>query len=532
MSQFSLPVRKARPWAVLGLGLFIFICTPFLLAAANGNIVAGLAPILALGFAYGLWKLPLRTSALGLLFLVLSSEYIFEAPFEGLWSSPFAPVGQLLFLNLSAVTGIPAFRLPAVDFLIFAMLIIHGYRRATGSTIDGPGVPNARVLNELLFISLATVIALEVWGMLRGGDFNESLWQLRQLLLLPLIAFLFMGALRGDHSDYRAIMRVCITAALIKAVESIFFYWAIVRPGGHDPEFATSHSDTLNYVLILMVTVALLFELPTKRNFFWAFTWVPVVYYGMLINDRRLAYVSMMMCFVTLMMVMPRNNAKRTILRSLIILSPLILAYTAAGWNSLNPVFGGAQLIKSLIYGDPSQAGADYRDIENYDLLGTWDEYPIIGSGFGHKFEEPIKLPDISFAMPTYQYHPHNSLLWLWGIGGALGFTGLWMWLVGAILLAARSYRHATHPWDRVAALGVVFMALIHLNQCFADMGTRTYFGSFLMGLAAAVVSQLAVRTGAWPAPTNRPVNEKESTALAVIPPGTPEAAAAAQSQA
>ena len=482
----------------MALGAFAVI-SGLAVAAGNGNPLVAVAPVLAVVGGLILFHAPLRTTVLGVLFLVMVVDYLPEGPQSGLWQSPLFPIAMALFLNLSATTGIGFLRFPGLDVLLLLLLALAIYRRATGSKIDPPATPSVRVLNHLLFLSWLTLMIWEGYGVSQGGDFNESLWQIRQLLLFPLMTFLFLQAFSGTVAEFKLVAKVFIVAAVFKSIIGIYFLYFIVRPMGVVVEFTTSHSDTLMFVPLLAMQIALLFERPSLSNWKRAGLWVPIVVWGMIANDRRLAYVSLAGSFMCIFLMNPWKGPKRSVARTLLLASPLIIAYVAAGWNSRNPVFGGAQLVKSLIKGDQAQAGADYRDIENFDLLATWSNNKFMGTGFGHKFEEPVKLPDISFAMPTYQYHPHDSILWLWGILGIFGFSGIFAPIVGGVFVAARAYHKSTNVYDRVMAMTAICMVITHINQCFGDMGTRTYFGSLLTGLCLALASKLAMRVGAWP---------------------------------
>jgi hypothetical protein len=468
-------------------------------AIVGGNPVLFMAPAVAVGAVYAVWKAPTKWTALGLIFLMWTADYLPEGPQGGIWNSPLHPIGEFLFFNLSATTGIGALRVAGLDFMVFVLLAVGALRRALHSRADPPTTPSVRPLSLLLLLQSAAVILFDIWGAGTGGDFNESLWQLRQLVTMPLMAMLFLHAIGGSHADLRTISKTAIIAAMWKSFVGMYFIWFIARPSVKIFEFTTSHSDTLLFVPLSGMQLALFFEKPYARTWRDALKWLPIVIYGMILNDRRLAYVSLMGVFLCFMLMYPKQNKlRRGFLRFLIVMSPVIVLYVAAGWNSLSPVFGGAQLVKSLIKGDQAQAGADYRDIENYDVLYTWSENAIIPLGFGKKFQEPVKLPDISFVMPTYQFHPHNTILWMWTIGGVIGFTFFFAPLVAGVFLAARVFRRATHYLDRVAAMTVIAMVIAHINQCFGDMGTRTYFGSMGCALALAVISKVAVRTGAW----------------------------------
>lgn len=224
--------------------------------------------------------------------------------------------------------------------------------------------------------------------------------------------------------------------------------------------------------------------------------WVPIVVWGMVLNDRRLAYVSLAAALVAIFALQPATHFKRRLLRGAVLLAPLVLLYLAVGWNLEGRVWGGAQVVKSLVLGDPTQAGADYRDMENANVVATWWEHAVLPMGFGFKFSEPIPLPDLSRVWATFQYHPHNQLLWLWTIGGVFGFTLLFAPRVLGLWLAARAYPRLKTPQDRTAALACIAMIIASLNQVYGDLGTRSFFVAVLGALAVAVAAKLAVRSG------------------------------------
>lgn len=469
--------------------------------ATDGNPAAVAAPVVAV---VGLWllvRLPVRLTALGMVFLLLVVDYPSEVPYSNLWQSPFHGLGRMLFVNLSALTNISALRFPLFDLMVVVLLAIRSWRVAHDDRRDDSGVPKVRALDRALYASLVAVAALSLWGTATGGSFNEGLWQLRHLLVFPAAAFLFLGSLKGTEAELRLVARLAVAAALVKSLCGIYFIYFVVRPRGLVVEFTSSHSDTLLFVSVLAGWVAWFFEQPTRAKLARGLWWVPIVVWGMVLNDRRLAYVSLAGALLAIYFMQPPTRLKRSLQRLVVLLVPVAVLYTAVGWNRTGTVWGTAQLLKSLVVGDPAQAGADYRDMENANVISTWSSHPIVPLGFGHKFHEPLKLPDISHMMPTYQYHPHNSLLWMWAIGGVFGFTLIFgPWVVG-LLLAARAYRRLTRPFERAAMLTAIALIISHLNQVYGDMGTRSHFGSVLGALAVALAAKLAVRSGAWARP-------------------------------
>lgn len=465
----------------------------------DGNPAAVLAPAIIGVIVWMVVTLPIRLSAMGIVLLLLVADYPPELPYENLWVSPFNLLGRLLFTNLSTLTGIGLLRLPLIDMMVIGLLVLRAWRRSHHAAIDLPGPPPVQALNRALLISVGMVLVLDVVGTATGGNFNESLWQLRHLLLFPLCAFLFIGSLRGTEAELRTIARILLAGALVKALCGIYFVYGVLRPSGGYTEYTTSHSDTLLYVSVFGGYIAYFFERPrwaTIRDHLW---WLPIVFWGMVLNDRRLAYVSLGGSVLAIYLLQPNTWLKRRLFQLFLVTLPVAAMYLSVGWGRGERIFQPVQIVRSLVEGEVKAAGADYRDIENADVISTWAAHPLLPLGFGHKFHEPIKLPDISMSMPTYQYHPHNQFLWMWAIGGIFGFTLMFLPWVVALFLAARAHKFLRRPFERAAALTIICLIIAQLNQVFGDMGTRSHFGSILGGLAVALAAKLAVRSGAWP---------------------------------
>jgi len=143
--------------------------------------------------------------------------------------------------------------------------------------------------------------------------------------------------------------------------------------------------------------------------------------------------------------------------------------------------------------------------VENFNLIATWQKNPLLGTGYGHGFDEVMKLADISHLFEDYLYHPHNSVLGLLAFGGAVGFTGVWLFVPLTVFFATRSYRRAHLPQWRAGALVCFAIVIAYTNQCFGDMGITSWYGMILMALSVTVTGKLAILTGAW-LPSRAPV--------------------------
>jgi O-antigen ligase len=162
-------------------------------------------------------------------------------------------------------------------------------------------------------------------------------------------------------------------------------------------------------------------------------------------------------------------------------------------------------MIRSITDSD-SDGSTKWRDYENWNLVFTVADHPVLGSGFGHEYAERWQLPDISSMYRQYRYMPHNSVLGLWASVGVVGFCLIWTLVVAGVFLAARSYRYATRPDHKALALGALGITVAYINQCYGDIGAHAWAGVFVLVPALVSVGKLAVVTGAWPARRRRTI--------------------------
>jgi O-antigen ligase len=487
--------RRNPLWPLFGL-MGLFLAT--LAAMALGNPLAGIGVPVMAGIAYALYRLPLKVSAISVMALAFFCEGL-EIPLGGFWPAPFAGLARVMLINMSAFTGIGALRAPLVDLLTVGLCIAASYRdKRDGWTSQ---LPMVRPMNVALTVSAVTLVALDLLGTARGGDFNESLWQLRHTLLFPLRVLLLLRALDGTVDELKTIGKVVIGVTILKSLIGIYFLREVAEPLGRDPEFTTSHTDTLLFVPVLAIFINLMIERFTWKNMFSCLPWVAIVLYGMNCNDRRLAYVCLAFCGIASLLLAPWTRFKKILARTVIYGGPLFVLYAMAGWSSTGGrFFFLARLARSLLEGDPTQVNeADYRDLENMDVMYSWSTSPLVPNGYGHKMQLLFPLPDISNYFATWQYHPHNQYLWTMSNCGPLGFTLVMMPFVVALYLAARTYRVAQDVWVRVAMLTCIGTIISVFAQWYGDMGSLSWTVSWMGALASALACKWAIRTGAWP---------------------------------
>ncbi len=327
-----------------------------------------------------------------------------------------------------------------------------------------------------LLLILATISWMYLWGWLRGGDMRPAKWQLQKLLLMPVFVLLFNAAIRGPQ-DFRLLGRIIVAAAFTKAFLGAFFVrlhrpapGSVLRVRHH----ALGHDDLRDGAVHRLASWT---EEPTWKNFRRMAFVSGVILIGMHYNDRRLAYASFNQALIAIFLISPWTPVKRYATRAGIALAPLFLVYVAVGWANPTGFFSPVNTFKSMIVGEHNATGEmDYRDVENFNLITTWQKNPLLGTGYGHGFEEVMKLADISHLFEDYLYHPHNSVLGLLAFGGAVGFTGVWLFVALTVYFAVRAYHRAHAPHWRAGALVVVAIVVAYTNQCFGDMGITSWY--------------------------------------------------------
>jgi hypothetical protein len=484
-------VQRIRPAELL---LWPAIVASLLLVVAGAGLVAPLVPLLVFIVTIALLAAPLRHSAVALLGLAILMDDPSGRPMMGLWRPPLLGPGELLYLNLHVFTGVEALRLSALELVFAILLLVWLVRKLRGDSIDEPlgfqALPP--IVKGALALWIATVVSLELFGIARHGDFRNSLWQLRQLFWLPILAILFGKALTTAGSRLW-LLRVVLVAACIRALEGLYFYFVVCRRLGVHPLYTTSHGDSPLTVLAILLGVMVFVARPCRTHLILNLVAQPILVTALILNDRRIAYVSLAAGIVAILAMAPpivRVTARRVLVPALL----LGLAYTAVGWRSNAAIFRPVSTVRSLLLQDDRSSQA--RDIENYNLVCTLRHSPVVGSGFGHEYDEVVVADKISQYMPNYRFVAHNSVLWLLSVSGWLGFTLIWLTFPVGIVIALRVHRSAAGMVDRVTAFGAFAAILCLVVQAWGDMGLQGWMGTFL------VASFLGAAAAMWPAPS------------------------------
>lgn len=462
-------------------------------ALAFAHPAATAAPVLFAVLLWAAWAAPLHTSAGVLAFLLLALDRSENA--NGLWSTPLAPLGDVLHHSLRTIT--PAARgvaLTGAEISIGLLLGIAAWRRSRGErALDHVASPRALVLVAAAYLAaLAFAIGN---GAARGGSLEMAVWQTRPLAVTAAMFFLFEAALRGPV-DHLLVGRLVVLAAAARALLALWVRWTVVPYAAIPVEYVTDHGDSMLFSLACLLLVAHLAERPDRRRLQAALLFLPLLLLGMDANGRRTAWLELGLGLVVVLVVARGARWRRRAARVALASVPILLLYGAAGWGSSDAAFRPVQLARSVVDSRVDRSTWD-RQVENWNLAMSMREHPLAGRGFGREWTEFFAGDQITDIFTRYRAQPHNQLLGILLFGGALAFVWIWAPFAVLVLVGARAYPRAGTPEERAAALCVGASAIVFAVQCFSDLGPFWPQYAVLLGLALAMGGKLAAATGA-----------------------------------
>lgn len=415
-----------------------------------------------------------------IVFLLLVGED--PSIFAGLMSTPAALVEEVLFAP-------SPIKLPLFTWAALVLLMVLG---------AGPSPHmRARPMAKALLVSVSCAALWTVLGVTRGGSLYQTAFQLFPLLNGLLLAALLMAvAHRPQH--YAMILKAIVAAAVYRALAGLGLYVFMVRdlPWDKVPEYLTAHGDTVLYVSAVLILLVGAVERATPKARLAACFLVPILLLAIHLNNRRLAWVSLVAGLVAVYAAYPPSASKRRVVRAAAVLLPVLGLYTAIGWGRSERIFKPLRSLESV--GSDKDASTLSRDFENEGLLFTFAQYGFLGAGFGIEYIE-INTSLSARVFAQYRYSPHNSLLGLLAFTGPLGLAGILMPLPISIFLNARTSRAARAPLERVVAVVGVAEAAVCLNQLWGDMGFISRTTLTVLATAIAAAGRLSVWTGAFP---------------------------------
>ncbi len=338
------------------------------------------------------------------------------------------------------------------------------------------------------------VIVALVYGLQNGGEFLPALWETRAVAYLSLIAAFVPQVIR-TREQISNVLWIAILGISVKAFEGIGRYidngWST---GGYEA-LQNNEDPVLIGTLPIFMLALIIFRGGKAQLRALTGLIIPLIW-GFWVGKRRAAYAACLASFFAFVVLIPNKS----LVRGLKFLGPIIfglIIYTVAFWNSSSPL---ASPINSIRSGFSKGEGDDvvkdrdyysnlYRKTEDYDLAVTIQHAPVLGIGFGTRYEQPIPLVRLDFALRDYM--AHNNVLWLLSKTGAIGFFLFWLYLNSLAFKGGGMIAKLNDPYLKaVCALSVISLISL-MTAAFFDLHlvryrTMIYTGT-LIGLLGSI---------------------------------------------
>jgi hypothetical protein len=461
----------------------------YTLGTASRIVNIASAVVAAASLGHVLTRYPVHISARYFLGISIFLEAATDIP--TFWHPPLAFADMAYYASLKDFAGVPGMSLPL--FFFGALGLLYRARKATRRRDDIVPPPRHAVRTMTFF--LGAVVALEAYGLFRGGNLTPSFFQILHLFTLPVVGLAFLYAFRG-YEDLPAIGGIVVTVALVRSGLCAVTYFTLAR-SFKDTEgfFVTTHADTVLFATAIFILLGYAIENREKKTVWRALGLGAAIFVGIALNNRRLAFVSLGAAPVMMYLSLRPSPTKRRVTRAAFFVVAMVLLYVIVG-NQVEgdaPLWKPAKLAMSVL--DQKDSSSESRDIENYNLIYTMSQSPVLGQGFGWEYKEKLQLYDISELFALYRYIAHNGVLWIWSVGGVVGFTALWLIYPLTITLGIRGYRTAQNPVERAAALAGIGVVVATMAQIWGDQGWNSYLTLILFSLAFSVLARLEAAT-------------------------------------
>lgn len=480
------PRRRRLPRLKATAVLVPFVVTiSLLLGLVTGNGVLMAVPPIGVLVVWALLTLPFQLVAPVVVGVMLTFNSPQAVPAGGKWTSPLDPIGALIYNNLP-------FKLALADLIILLLMIRASMIVALGDGLRGAGTRKPpRPFAQACVVVVLAIAVYAAYGVGKGGDFRQTLWQTRIPALLACLAL--AASVAATPVGIRRFRNAVLFAGMVKVVLGTYFYYAILPnlPDKEEVIYVTIHSDSVLWCAGLAILLAEWFEIRTigARRRLIVFG-LPLIF-GMIINNRRTVWVSVAASMLFIVAV-ATPHVKRQLARLLAVAWPLIFVYVILGLavGSHSAVFKPVNMTQSVLF--QTDSSSDSRDVENLNLLFTNKLTRGLGSGFGHEYVELVPSVDLSKVFPQYKYIPHNSFLGLWAFMGVPGATAYFLLPTLGIFYATWARRRTLIPWQRAASAWAVCIVIAWLIQTWSDLGMQDWGTMICCGYALGVGASMA----------------------------------------
>lgn len=393
------------------------------------------------------------------------------------------------FRNLKEISYLPefeagVFNIIEVHFLFIILSLL------TTIAVDRDFAPRPIPVPRPFLFFVVIFIFSFLLGLRRGGDFLIALWEVRAFFYF-FICYLIVPQIIRSRSQLQILIWVFIVAIAVKAFQGIARY---ISNGFTTGGFATltNHEDPVFMVTLFILLFGFFVYKVRHKQYFWLVVLLIPMLLGFYFALRRASYASFMVAFVAFIIFLPsgtRWKFMKVMLPCLVVVS----IYTVTFWNSDARFTRPIQMVKSgferptLEENERDYYSNLYREIENYNLAQTVVNHPVIGTGFGRKYDQPLSLVDIRF--PLRDYIPHNEIIWVIVKMGAIGFTAFWFFFNSFVAKGVKVFSKQTDPYLKAVTAFIVVAIINQMVVSYFDLQLTYYRNMIYLGCITGLLT-------------------------------------------
>jgi O-antigen ligase/polysaccharide polymerase Wzy-like membrane protein len=338
----------------------------------------------------------------------------------------------------------------------------------------------------------ATVVMGELNGLVHGGDFKLSLWELRPQAY-GLALFVIGTALIQERSQLKVLLGILLSSEVIIGIVGTYRYFVTLdrSVGGAIPILA--HEDS--YLLGLFLVTLLIGLIWLRRSWLsWLVVLAPVVLTAIIVNHRRAGLGALgLECFTVFALAYVLEPRMRSWLTRIGVVAAVVgVVFVIVFWNQQSGSIGELiRPIKSVFDPNSRDQSSDlYRMAETSNLKLTFRSSPIFGIGFGHPYYIVYPQEGVAKFDPLWNIIPHNSILWVPMRMGLIGMVTFWGLISLAIVEAISLARAARDRFLRGALVMTLAIILGVLFFGYFDLGIENYRNLIVLGIALAIINR------------------------------------------
>lgn len=395
-----------------------------------------------------------------------------------------------LFQNLSNSAGLNGFPITPAEILMLTVAIVAVARASAERKLHWP---SGRLVAAYC-IYVLVVLGAEVHGLVSGGDFKTSLWELRPQVY-GFVLFFMATTLVENRSQLVRLAVIFLLAVFVKGLTGDFRYFVTLQGHLGAQEEILAHEDSYFLGMFVAAGLAAAIWLKNRRVMLLMGLGSAVALIAMLANYRRAGLYALAAAAAVILLLAFRFEPS---LRKRIAWFSVAMMIAGAGfifygWDKQYGI--QAQIvrpIRSLV--DPSVrdfSSDQYRTAETANLIYTFKTSPVIGVGFGKPFLIVVPMADISNLYTLWNVIPHNSLMWVGMRMGAIGFIAFWGLIGLAVLQGFQLIGKRRDPLVRMIAAFAVAAIVGEIVVAYADLQLESYRNLIFLGVVLGVLNRL-----------------------------------------